>query len=73
MTQTQDPMALEMAAFRDDSSPMSKEDYGIITSTQDGIMNTLQIVSNEIANHTDITLKKNTDLQTPQRDKDKKD
>lgn len=66
LTQTQDPMALEMAAFKDDSPPMSKEDFGIITTTQEGILNTLQIMSNEIANHTDIILKKIKDLQTPQ-------
>lgn len=58
LTQTQDPMALEMAAFRDDSPPMSKENFGIITTTQDGILNTPQIMNNEIANHTNIILKK---------------
>lgn len=70
LTQTQDPMALEMAAFHDDSPPMSKEDFGIITTTQEGILNTLQIMSNEIANHTDIILKKMKDLQTPQPEKE---
>lgn len=70
LTQTQDPMALEMAAFHDDSPPMSKEDFGIITTTQEGILNTLQIMSNEIANHTDIILKKMKDLQTPQHEKE---
>lgn len=73
LTQTQDPMALGMAAYRDDSPPMSKEDFGIITTTQDRILNTLQIMSNEIDNHTDIILKKITDLQTPQPDKDKEE
>lgn len=66
-------MALEMAAYRDDSPPMSKEDFGIITTTQEGILNTLQIMSNEIANHTDIILKKIKDLQPPQPDKDKEE
>lgn len=56
-------MALEMAAFRDDSPPMSKEDFRIITTTQEGILNTLQIMSNEIANHTDIILKKTCKLR----------
>lgn len=37
---------------------MSKEDYGIITTTQKGILNTLQVMSNEIAYYTDIILKK---------------
>lgn len=64
-------MALEMAAFSNDSPPMSKEYLRIITITQEGILNIMQIMSNEIAIHTDIILKKNTDLQTPQPDKDK--
>lgn len=66
-------MSLEMAAFRDDSPNMSKEDFGIITTTQEGILSTLQIMNNEIVNHTDIILKKTTDLQTPQPDKDKEE
>lgn len=39
---------------------MSKEDFGIITTTQEGILNTLQFMSNEIANHTSIILKNNS-------------
>lgn len=73
LKQTQDPMSLEMAAFRNDSPHMSKEDFGIITTTQEGILSTLQIMNNEIVNHTDIILKKTTDLQTLQPDKDKEE
>uniref|UniRef100_K1Q218 Uncharacterized protein n=1 Tax=Magallana gigas TaxID=29159 RepID=K1Q218_MAGGI len=49
LTQTQDPVALEMAALEsgaydhEEPSYMSKEDFGIITTTQEGILNTLQV------------------------------
>lgn len=59
LTQSQDTVALEMAAYdQEDPSYMSKEDFGIITTTQEGILNTMQVMSNEIANHTDVILKK---------------
>lgn len=43
MTQTQDPINLEMTAYQEDAPLMSKEDFGIITTTQEGILNSLQL------------------------------
>lgn len=56
VTETQDPTALEMAAYGNQS--MSKEDFGIITTTQEGILNSLNIMSEEIGKHTSIILNK---------------
>lgn len=51
--------ALESRLYdHEQPSLMSKEDFGNITTTQEGILNTLQVMSNAIANHTDIILKK---------------
>lgn len=49
-------MALEMAAY--DNQLMGKEDFGIITTTQEGILNTLNIMCEEIGKHTSIIFKK---------------
>uniref|UniRef100_K1QZ91 Uncharacterized protein n=1 Tax=Magallana gigas TaxID=29159 RepID=K1QZ91_MAGGI len=76
LTQSEDPVALEMAALEsgayDHEEPpfMSKEDFGIITTTHEGILNTLQVMSNEIANHTDIILKKIQEIQGKKRRND---
>uniref|UniRef100_K1QPF3 Uncharacterized protein n=1 Tax=Magallana gigas TaxID=29159 RepID=K1QPF3_MAGGI len=73
MTQSQDPINLEMAALEsgvydhEEPSLMSKEHFGIITTTQEGILNTLQVMSNEIANHTATILKKIQEIQEKRR------
>lgn len=54
MTETQVPVNLEMASYR---SQLSKEDFGIITTTQAGILNTLNIMSSEMSMHTSVILK----------------
>lgn len=55
MTETQVPVNLEMASYR---SQLSKEDFGIITMTQAGILNTLNIMSGEMSMHTSVILNK---------------
>lgn len=54
MTETQVPVNLEMASYR---SQLSKEDFGIITTTQARILNTLNIMS-EMSMHTSVILNK---------------
>lgn len=49
VTETQDPVNLEMAAY---NSVISKEDFGIITTTQEGILNSLHMMSDEIGKQT---------------------
>lgn len=49
------PVNLEMASYR---SQLSKEDFGIITTTQAGILNTLNIMSSEMSMHTSVILNK---------------
>lgn len=55
VTETQDPVNLEMASY---SGQLSKEDFGIITTTQEGILNTLNILSDEMSKHTSVILNK---------------
>lgn len=55
VTETQDPVNLEMAAY---NSVISKEEFGIITTTQEGILNNLHMMSDEIGKHTSLTLNK---------------
>lgn len=55
MTETQVPVNLEMASYR---SQLSKEDFGIITTTRAGILNTLNIMSGEMSMHTSDILNK---------------
>lgn len=55
-TQTQDATELELAAYNNE--PMSKEDFGIISTTQEGIINTLRIMHDEIGKQTAIILRK---------------
>lgn len=55
VTETQDPVNLEMAAY---NSVISKEDFGIITTTQEGILNSLHLMSDEIGKHTSLILNK---------------
>lgn len=55
MTETQVPVNLEMASYR---SQLSKEDFAIITTTQAGILNTLNIMSSEMSMHTSVILNK---------------
>lgn len=59
MTETQVPVNLEMASYR---SQLSKEDFGIITTTQAGILNTLNIMSSEMSMHTSVILNKIYDM-----------
>ncbi|XP_065928597.1 phosducin-like protein 3 [Magallana gigas] len=63
LTQTQDPMALEMAAFRDDFPPMSKADFGIVTTTQEEILNTLIPLCKLINQHLSALAQKFPDVK----------
>lgn len=55
--QSQDAAGLDMGLY-DHRSPLRKEDFGIITTTLDGIMNSVNVLADEIRNHTSILLSK---------------
>lgn len=56
LTEAQDATALEMASYN--NQPMSKEDFSILSTSQDGIINTLNVLSDEISKHTSIIINK---------------
>lgn len=56
LTEAQDATALEMASYN--NQPMSKEDFSILSTSQDGIINTLNVLSDEISRHTSIIINK---------------
>lgn len=57
-----------MAAY--DNQLMGKEDFGIITTTQAGILNTLNIMCEEKGKHTSIILKKTIIAAIPAENQD---
>lgn len=56
LTEAQDATALEMASYN--NQPMRKEDFSILSTSQDGIINTLNVLSDEISKHTSIIINK---------------
>ena len=66
--QSQDAFGLEMEHY--DHRPhsyMDSEDFGILTTTMDGIVTAMNVMSDQINNHTDMVVKELKD----QRDKNK--
>ena len=55
--QSQDAAGLDMGLY-DHRSPQRKENFGIITTTLYGIMNSVNVLADEIRNHTSILLSK---------------
>ena len=56
--QSQDAFGLEMGHY--DHRPhsyMDREDFGILTTTMDGIVTAMNVMSDQINNHTDMVVK----------------
>ncbi|XP_056022021.1 uncharacterized protein LOC130054935 [Ostrea edulis] len=60
---SQDATGLELGLYdkppiSNEDSPMTRADFAIITTTLDGIVNCINVLADEIANHTAVLMKK---------------
>ena len=56
--QSQDAFGLELGHYdHRPTSYMAREDFAILTTTMDGIVNAMNVMSDQISNHTDMVVK----------------
>lgn len=56
--QSQDALGLELGHYDHRStSYMAREDFALLTATMDGIVSAMNVMSDQISNHTDMVLK----------------
>ena len=69
LPESQDAVGLELGLYNPvpattnpPAPPMTKEDFAILSTTLDGIVNRINVLSNEIGNHTSVLLNKLSEL-----------